>query len=102
MKAINIASQVKNAMIVGDGNEKKALVVVNAKSVKEFRKDVIANSDIRRTKRWEADRDFDNAVKNYVRWVAGFHGKHLASIEIVAATDKPDLVRTATGRFMKI
>jgi hypothetical protein len=102
MKAVDIASQVQSAKLIGDGNEKKALVIVNAKSVKEFRASVIANSDIRRTKRWDADRDFDNAVKNYVRWVANFHGKHIAGIEVVAATDKPDLVRTAAGRFMKI
>ena len=32
MKAVDIASQVQSAKLIGDGNEKKALVIVNAKS----------------------------------------------------------------------
>lgn len=102
MKTVNIASKVSNAMMVGKGKDKKVLVVVNTGSVKAFNQSVIADSDVRRTKRWSPERDIDNAVKNYVRWVAGFHGKHLANIEIVTGTNKPDLFRKANGQFLKI
>jgi hypothetical protein len=102
MKAVDITSHVKATKIIGTGNEKIAMLIVSDKSVKAFNEAVVAESDIRRTRRWSAERDLDNAIKNHVRWVADFHGKHLTNIVVVAATDKPDLVRTAAGRFMKI
>jgi hypothetical protein len=80
MKAVDITSHVKTAMVVGSGNEKKALVVVSDKSVNAFKAAVVAESDIRKTRRWSAERDIDNALKNYVRWVANFSGKHLADL----------------------
>lgn len=102
MKVIDIVDHVKATKVIGMGEAKKVLVVVNDTSVKSFRAAVVAASDIRRTKRWDAERDIDNAVKNYVRTVAGFHGRRLGGIEVVAATAKADLVRTKSGHFMKI
>ena len=102
MKVIDIVDHVKATKVIGTGDTKKVVVVVNDSSVKSFRDAVIAASDIRRTKRWDAVRDIDNAVKNYVRTVAGFHGRRLAGIEVVAATKKDDLVRNSAGHFMKI
>ena len=101
-KTTDITSLVSGVKVVGSGDQKKVMVVANTKSVKDFNASVVAASEVRHTKRWMEQRDIDNAVKNYVRFVADFHGKRLAGIEVIAATDKPDLFRTANGRFLKI
>ena len=102
MKTVDIASHVAATKMIGSGNQKQVLLIVNDKSVTSFKDSVVAASDIRRTRRWMPERDVDNAVREYVRTAAGFHGKRLTAIQVVAATNKPDLVRTAKGTFMKI
>ena len=102
MKIVGIADLVKGTKMVGDGDNKKVLLIVNAPSVKAFRDMVINKSDVRHTKRWMPERDIDNAVKHYVRGVAGFAGRRLRGIEVVAATKNDNVVRTATGLFTKI
>jgi hypothetical protein len=98
----NIATFVSTTLVVGEGNKRKVYVVANTGSVKNFNQSVVAKSTVRRTKRWAAERDIGNALKDWVRYVVKLTAKHVKDIMVVVPTDKPNMYRDVAGRFVKI
>jgi hypothetical protein len=95
------ASFVKNILVEGSGKTKKIVIIGNAShSVKILKESLIGAADVRKTKRYNADRTLGVVMKYLVRELTDVKGPR--KIELVAATDRDGMYRNAAGHFVKL